>query len=206
MKKSATITHIRDFLSQQDAVLSDITSHIPFPQIESTQQVFHDLMSCIIEQQIHYRSTKKIFQKIMDASGLEILTVENFAALEEHGLRNVKLNARKYETMLRVVEFFEQKDIPWQEKSDAEVREILGQIKGVGAWTIDMILLYTLERENIFPADDYHLRLIMTKLYEIDTSAKVKAQQKAIAADWAPYQSYAVKYLLAWKRALKKLG
>lgn len=200
-----SIDKIQQQLTEQDPILDDIIAQIPFPQIESSQQVFHDLMSCVIEQQIHYRSTKKTFQKIMNASGLDILTVENFSILEEHGLRIVKLNARKYETMLHVVEFFQQNENNWQDKSDTEVREILGQIKGIGQWTIDMILLYTLERENIFPSDDYHLRLMMTKLYEIDSSARVKAQQKAIAAHWTPYASYAVKYILAWKAALKSI-
>jgi DNA-3-methyladenine glycosylase II len=171
-----SIDKIQQQLTEQDPILDDIIAQIPFPQIESSQQVFHDLMSCVIEQQIHYRSSKKTFQKIMNASKLDILSVENFHILEEHGLRTVKLNERKYETMFRVVEFFQQNEINWQEKSDEEVREILGQIKGIGQWTTDMILLYTLERENIFPADDYHLRLMMTKLYEIDSSARVKAQ------------------------------
>lgn len=195
---------IKKHLAKQDDILKDISKKIPAPDIVSTQNVFHDLMSCIIEQQIHYRSTKKTFQKIMDAASLEVLTIENFAQLEEKGFGNLKLSARKYETILSVLEFFQQNDINWFDLEDAEVRKILSQIKGVGVWTIEMILLYTLGRPNIFPADDYHLRLIMTKLYDIDTSAKVKAQQKAIAEHWEPYKSYGVRYLLDWKTYLKK--
>ncbi len=198
MEKSA-IKH----LVKQDEILRDITKKIPVPKIESTENVFHDLMSCIIEQQIHYRSTKKTFQKIMDAASLNELTVQNFSELEEKGFGNLKLSTRKYEAILRVLDFFQQNTIAWETQNDVEVRKILSQIKGVGTWTIDMILLYTLQRPNIFPADDYHLRLIMTKLYDTDTSARVKAQQKAIAESWAPYKSLGVKYLLDWKTYLK---
>jgi DNA-3-methyladenine glycosylase II len=194
---------IQDHLTQNDKVLKAIINKTPFPDINSTHNVFHDLMSCIIEQQIHYRSTKKTFQKIMDAASLKKLSVQNFSILEEKGLQNVKLSRQKYETILSLVDFFEQHDIDWQQQDDKEVRKILSQIKGIGTWTIDMILLYTLERQNIFPAEDYHLRLIMTKLYDIDTSVSVKIQSKEISEHWSPYKSMAVRYLLAWKKIQK---
>ena len=47
-----------------DPVLKKIIETIPEPNIESTNDVFFDLMSCVLEQQIHYRSTKRIFQTI----------------------------------------------------------------------------------------------------------------------------------------------
>lgn len=195
---------IHKHLAKNDDVLKGISKVITLSSIENTQQVFHDLMSCIIEQQIHYRSTKKVFQKMMDAADLKILSVENFSVFEEKGFTNTKLTIKKQETILRIVDFFEQNKVDWKKLDETEIRKILSQIKGIGTWTIDMILLYTLEKPNIFPADDYHLRLMMTKLYNIDTSARVKAQQKAIAENWAPYKSYGVRYLLDWKNFQKK--
>ena len=195
---------IQKHLASKDEILKDIVNQISLPALQSTNDVFHDLMSCIIEQQIHYRSTKKIFQKMLDASSIEQLTPQNFAIFEEKAFQSIKLSTNKYETILRVVDFFQKNKIDWKSKTDEEVVKLLGQIKGVGPWTIDMILLYTLERENIFPADDYHLKLMMGKMYPINQSAKVKAQMKNIAAEWSPYQSYAVKYLLAWKVFQKK--
>ena len=190
---------IRNHLASNDDILKNILNHIPLKEIETTHNVFHDLMSCIIEQQIHYRSTKKTFQKILDEASIEVLNIQNFPLLEERGFQNLKLSMRKYETINRVVEFFEQNDVDWQKKEDVEVRRLLSQIKGIGPWTVDMILLYTLERPNIFPVDDYHLKKIMIKLYEIDTTPRVKDQLKAITEKWHPYKSFGVKYLLAWK-------
>lgn len=197
---------ISTHFKKHDTVIDGISNKITLNKIENTHNVFHDLMSCVIEQQIHYRSTKKTFQKMMNAASLEILTLENFPILEKKGFKNVKLNARKYETILAVIDFFENNKIAWKKLEEAEVRANLSKIKGVGNWTIDMILLYTLEQPNIFPADDYHLRLIMTKLYNIDSTSRVKAQQREIAEQWNPYKSYATKYLLAWKNYLKGLG
>ena len=188
---------------EKDEVLQGIMSNITLAERASTKNVFHDLMSCIIEQQIHYRSTKKMFQKMLDSVGMNELNVKNFPDFEKAFL-NVKLSERKYETIARIVEFFENEEIDWFTLSDEEVRKTLTQIKGIGPWTMDMILLYTLERPDIFPADDYHLKGMMTELYDIDTSAKVKAQLKAVAEDWAPYRSSGVRYLLEWKDFLKK--
>lgn len=195
---------IEKHLASKDDILKSIIKQIRLLNIDSTNDVFHDLMSCVIEQQIHYRSTKKIFQKMLDTTSIERLTPQNFAIFEKEAFQNVKLSTNKYETILRVVDFFQKNKIDWKNKTDEEVIKLLSEIKGVGRWTIDMILLYTLERENIFPADDYHLKLMMGKMYPIDPSSKVKAQMKSIAADWSPYQSYGVKYILEWKVFQKK--
>lgn len=191
-------------LAENDEVLKRVINEVPNLKIEITNNIFHDLMSCVIEQQIHYRSTKKIFQKALDAASIEMLTTQNFPKFEKKGLKNLKLSTKKYETILRVVDFFEKNKVDWQRLDNSEVRKTLSQIKGIGAWTIDMTLMYGLGRSNIFPADDYHIKLIMRKLYKIDTTSKVKAQMKAIAEKWYPYESYGTRYLLAWKEMQKK--
>jgi len=193
------MTQAQTQLAQSDEVLANIITQIPLPQIESTHNVFHDLLSCIIEQQIHYRSSKKRFQKLLEKATIEELTTKNFEQFEQKLLSEVKLSIQKFNTIASIVDFFEQQSFKWQTMSDGAIRTTLSQIKGVGTWTIDMLLLYTLERPDIFPADDYHLKKVMLQNYSIDASARIKSQMKAIANKWSPYQSTAVKYLLAWK-------
>jgi DNA-3-methyladenine glycosylase II len=98
-------------LAKADPVLHKIILQVAKPQIISTTNVFHDLMSCIIEQQIHYRSTKKIFHKMLLTAGLEQLTPENFHQFEEKSLSTIKLSAAKYETMLRVLDYWQTNSI-----------------------------------------------------------------------------------------------
>ena len=191
-------------LTANDAVLGNIIATIPAPQIQSTNNVFHDLMSCILEQQIHYRSTKKIFQKMLNTASLEILTPENFAQFEEKAFSGIKLSIGKYETVLRIIEFWSENTIKWQALKDEEVISTLSSIKGIGQWTIDMILLYTLQRPNVFPYDDFHLKEIMVKLYGLDPNVKLKAQMIDISNAWGEHKSLAVWYLLAWKEFNKK--
>ena len=194
----------QEFLSKSDAILANIIAQIPEPIIESTDNVFHDLMSCVLEQQIHYRSTKKIFEKMLQLSNIQHLTVNNFEKFEEKSFVNVKLSTNKYETVLGVLAFFEKKNIDWQTLTDKEIIEQLSSIKGIGKWTIDMILLYTLQRPNVFPFDDFHLKEIMVKQYGLDPNSRLKTQMIDISNAWEKHKSLAVRYLLAWKEFNKK--
>jgi DNA-3-methyladenine glycosylase II len=145
-------------LQNADNVLKNIIATITEPTIETTNDVFHDLMSCILEQQIHYRSTKRIFQKMLKTANIECLTLDNFAEFEKTAFANSKLAIGKFETVERIIDFFTVNKINWALLSYAEVIEKLSSIKGIGKWTIDMILLYTLERPDVFPYDDFHLK------------------------------------------------
>ena len=170
----------------------------PIPIIHSSQNVFHDLMSCIIEQQIHYRSTKRLFQKRLDVAGLSELTPANFDQFSV-SLSQIKLSQRKKDTIAHTYDFFQATQTDWHSLTDEDVHHTLSAIKGIGGWTIDMILLYTLERADIFPGGDYHLKKIMTTLYDLPEGNQAKKRMVEIAEQWRPYRSYAVLKLLAWK-------
>lgn len=190
-------------LSTLDPILERIIIEIPKPQIKTTNNVFHDLMSCVLEQQIHYRSTKKIFQKMLNSANLELLTPENFHQLEEKAFPNVKLAAGKYDTIISILDFWQNNNIDWNLLNDKDVIATLSAIKGIGKWTIDMMLLYTLQRPNVFPYDDFHLKQIMVNLYSLNPNVKLKTQMNDIAKGWGQQKSLAVLYLLAWKQFKK---
>ncbi|RYY62481.1 MAG: DNA-3-methyladenine glycosylase 2 family protein, partial [Chitinophagaceae bacterium] len=85
--------------------------------------------------------------------------------------------------------------------SDEEVIELLTQIKGVGRWTVEMLLMFTLGREDVFAVDDYGIQVAMKKLYKLDDSNKkeFKLKMQSIASKWAPYRTYACRHLWDWK-------
>lgn len=67
-----------------------------------------------------------------------------------------------------------------------------------------MVLLYTLQRTNVFPYDDFHLKQIMVAEYGLDAKTKLKTQMLEVAENWGAHKSLAVLYLLAWKSYLKR--
>jgi DNA-3-methyladenine glycosylase II len=196
---------IEKMLAKNDPILEKIILQIPKPEVESTNDVFHDLMSCIIEQQIHYRSTKRIFAKALERASIDHLTIDNFHLIEKHSLSQIKLAMGKYETILTFIEYWNGNNKDFCTLSDQEVIAELSSIKGIGKWTIDMILLYTLNRPNVFPYDDFHLKQIMVSFYGLNEKVKLKTQMLAIAENWGEQKSLAVLYLLAYKHYNKSL-
>jgi DNA-3-methyladenine glycosylase II len=188
-------------ISFNDPILQKIIDIVDAPNIPSTKDVFHDVLSCIIEQQIHYRSTKKIFAKALERAGIDHVSLDNFHLIEKHSLPAIKLAMNKYESLMAFVDYWSNNTLDFNTLSDAEVRAQLGTIKGIGKWTIDMILLYTLQRPNVFPYDDFHVKQIMVSLYNLNPNSKLKAQMLAIAEQWGTQQSAAVFYLLEAKKA-----
>jgi DNA-3-methyladenine glycosylase II len=187
-------------LAKTDPILEKIILQVPKPVINPTHNVFHDVMSCILEQQIHYRSTKKIFAKALERAGINHLTLENFHLVEEHSLSQIKLAMGKFETMMLFIDYWRNNVLDFNQLSNDEVVAQLSAIKGIGKWTIDMILLYTLQRPNIFPFDDFHLKAIMVKRYGLNPNVKLKAQMLEIAEKWGNQKSTAVLYLLEAKK------
>ena len=84
---------------------------------------------------------------------------------------------------------------------DEEIIELLTQMKGVGKWTVEMLLMFTLGREDIFALDDYGIQVSMKKLYNLDDSNKKDFKEKLlkISKKWSPYRTYACMHLWSWK-------
>jgi len=85
-----------------------------------------------------------------------------------------------------------------KKKTDDEIVDYLTQIKGVGKWTVQMILMFPMDRPNVFPVDDLGIQNAMKSLYQLDLEKKeLKTRMNEIAMLWDPYKSLASKYL--WK-------
>jgi DNA-3-methyladenine glycosylase II len=90
-----------------------------------------------------------------------------------------------------------------QAMSNEEVIEYLIRIKGVGRWTIEMLLMFALGREDVFAVDDLGIQTAMIRLYKLDPGNKKKLREDMIrlSGKWAPYRTYACLHLWQWKDA-----
>ena len=194
-------------LSQVDPQLKTIIETLPAPEFPTANDPFYDMVSCVVDQQLPHRSRGAMMKKLKHILGGAPVIPETILVLEEEAFTAQKIAKAKYETLMRLAHYWQDQALSvldWQLLLDDEVREMLGKVKGIGPWTIDMFLLFTLQREDIFPADDYHLKLIMADQYELDPKSKLKANMKEIATAWCPHRSLGVRYLLDWKTYLKK--
>ena len=163
--------------------------------------IYHSLLSSIVSQQLSTKVVRIIWNRFTDlfVEGYpdpEILLSKDHDILRGIGLSNSKANYVK-----NVAEFKLTNDMSFdflQTKSDEEIIAYLSQIKGVGKWTVQMILMFPMDRPNVFPVDDLGIQNAMKGLYSIALEKKeLKAKMIEIASVWEPYRTLASKYL--WK-------
>jgi DNA-3-methyladenine glycosylase II len=187
-----------------DPVLAPLIEHIPFPVLEE-RLVFASLVGSIISQQLSTKAAKTIQGRLLDLFPESELDPESILALSTDDLRAVGLSRQKSSYIQNVSEFFLEHQLlqaDWDAYSDEEVIDLLTQIKGVGRWTVEMVLMFTLNRPDILPVDDLGIQQAFGGLYALDLEQKRKdlyRQMREIALPWAPYRTYASLYLWRWK-------
>ena len=85
-------------------------------------------------------------------------------------------------------------DIP--KMNDEEIRNLLIKIKGIGPWTVDMFLMFTLNRPDIFPVSDLGIQKGFTLFFQLDEIPKIQFMEKQ-AEKWRPFRTAASWYM--WK-------
>ncbi|MBI5859131.1 MAG: DNA-3-methyladenine glycosylase 2 family protein [Sphingobacteriales bacterium] len=130
-----------------------------------------------------------------------------FETLRSIGLSNAKVNYVQNVARFEIEKGMDHKKLA--KLSNDEVIAYLTQIKGVGRWTTEMLLMFALCREDVFALDDLGLQNAMIGLYELKHRKKktLQASLLKISEQWAPYRTYACMYLWRWKDnapALKK--
>jgi DNA-3-methyladenine glycosylase II len=167
----------------------------------STGSVYHDLIRSITGQQLSVKVAKVIYDRFLNLFGGIEPRPEELIRLEVEDLRGVGYSNQKASYVLNVGHFFHYNPLDfdfWQKFSDQEVIKKLIEIKGVGKWTAEMILMFTLEREDILPVDDYGIQVAIKKHYNIDAEKKeLKTKMLEIAEPWKPYRTIASRYLWA---------
>lgn len=196
-----------EFLAQKDPRLGEIIKQTSLAPHESSGDVFYDLLSCIVGQQIHYRRMAPYFKKFLEYFQGSYPSPEKILNLAPDEPGMVKIARAKYQTVRQLSAYWLEQQLEnthWTKLSEEEFRKTFAEIPGIGPWSLDMLLLYTLEKPNIFPADDYHVKIIMESTYGLTGQGKLKSRMQEIAQAWEPHCSLAVRYLLAYKDLMKK--
>ena len=162
------------------------------------------LCNSIMSQQLSTKVADVFQKRFLDLFGGKNPTAEQIATTPFETLRAIGLSNAKANYVLNVSNFFIAEKITdsrLHKMSNEELIKYLTQIKGVGQWTVEMILMFTLGREDIFAVDDLGIQQAMCKLYKIDAADKKAMKEKmlAISKKWSPYRTYACRYLWGWK-------
>jgi DNA-3-methyladenine glycosylase II len=183
-------------LKKCDPVLCGIIERVGAFRMEYDPPEFHSLAEAIVYQQLHGKAAVTIFKRFTALAG-EPLTPEGILKLTDEQLRSVGLSKQKSsylkdlaaKTAAGALDFSKLLEMP-----DADVIEHLTQVKGIGVWTAQMFLMFTLKRPDVLPTGDYGVQAAMKKHYRKRKMPKPKDMEK-IARAWAPYRSVACWYL-----------
>ncbi len=165
--------------------------------LRKSDNYFSDLCRVIINQQLSDKAASTIFNKFRSLFPNKDITPQYLSKISEVNIRKTGPSLRKIYYMKGLAQLIIDKEIDLPEMgklSDNEVRMNLIKVKGIGNWTIDMFLMSTLGREDIFSAGDLGLRKAVQNLYKLKKEPTVKQLEK-ISKKWSPYRTYASRIL-----------
>lgn len=162
------------------------------------------LIASIISQQLSTQVAKIIFTRFLDLYGGKEPNCEKVLATDPLVLKSIGLSNAKVNYVQNVAQFFKDNkitDAQLYKMSPEEVIELLTQIKGVGRWTVEMLLMFSLGHEDVFAVDDLGIQQAMIKLYKIKYETKKELREKMLkkSQSWSPYKTYACLHLWKWK-------
>jgi len=184
---------LREVLASQDPVELKTRKNIPLR-----------LCASIMSQQLSTKVAAVIFKRFLELYDGKEPTPQQIVDTPFEKLRGIGLSNAKVLYVLNVGHFCMEHDIndkKLKKMSNEEIIELLTQIKGVGKWTVEMLLMFTLGREDVFAIDDYGIQSAIKKLYKFDDSNKKEFREKMLklSAKWSPYRTYACMHLWQWK-------
>jgi len=185
-------------LKNCDPIMAAIIERVGPCRMEYGPPEFHSLAEAIVYQQLNGRAALTIFKRFIALAG-EPLTPEGILKLQPEQLRSVGLSKQKSSYLFDMAERARRGELDFSKLRDLPDEEVIGhltQVKGVGVWTAQMFLMFTLRRPNVLPTGDFGVRMAIKKHYRKRKLPNPALMEK-IAKAWEPYRSIACWYL--WK-------
>lgn len=189
------------FLTEQDPVLGAAIARIGHIERAVIPDLFAALINSIAGQQISGKALATVWARLCDRLGE--MTPESVLDAGEDGLRACGLSGRKAGYMLAAARAVQDGTLPIHslvDKTDEEVIKILTALPGVGRWTAEMLLIFSLERPDVLAFDDFGIRKGLCRLYGLEEITRT--QFAMYRARYTPYATVAGLYL--WAVAAEK--
>lgn len=164
-------------------------------ELQPARSPFEALVESIVYQQLHGRAAASIFARVKALCGRRALDAASLSACSDEALRGAGLSRAK---LAAVRDLCAKADrVPgWaglRRMDDAEILARFTQVRGVGPWTVEMLLIFRLGRADVWPVDDYAIRKAYGLLFGIDRPDP--REMRARAEAWRPWRTVAAWYL-----------
>jgi 3-methyladenine DNA glycosylase/8-oxoguanine DNA glycosylase len=197
---SAAIRH----LSQADRRMAQLIERVgPCTlKLRHEHSIFYSLLRSIIYQQLAGKAAAAILQRVDDLFPGALATPEQIAAAPEERLRAAGLSRNKMLAVKDLAAKTLEGTVPTGKiidaMSDEEIIERLIEVRGIGRWTVEMLLIFRLGRTDVLPLDDYGVRKGFQRTYRLP-DLPTKQQMLKKGEKWRPWRSIASWYL--WRAA-----
>lgn len=162
---------------------------------DRSELLYEELIESIIGQQLSNKAADTIYKRFLKLFGdNKFPTPEKLLRTDDEKLRSAGMSYSKASYIKNIAKAFKDKELSIEkiEKlSDEDVKKELIKIKGVGDWTAEMTLIFTLKREDVFSLGDAGLRRAIKNLYKLEKDADILK----LAEKWKPKRSFACWYL-----------
>jgi DNA-3-methyladenine glycosylase II len=188
----------------KDKALAKAIAKVGPLTISPRENVFLQLIRSVAGQQLSTKAAASIFKKFLKLLGKKKPNPQNIITLSIEDLRTVGFSYNKAAYLHNIAAFWKEhklSDNYFTDKSNEEIIALLTQIKGVGKWTVEMLLMFTLAREEVFAVDDLGIQQGMASLYKWEglPLKELKIKMLAKAKTYSPYATYACMYIWRWK-------
>lgn len=193
----AVVRRARREISAADPKMGHIVRAVGPFQPGLVKDTFAALVFSIVHQQLSMKAARTIRERLLKLCPSGRLKPEAVMALSEEQIRGAGISRQKVSYIRSISENFLDGAInPRQLRRlpDEQVIEKLIDIKGVGVWTAEMILMFNLRRADVWPIDDLGLRNALRRWYRIPATAKRERLIRA-GEKFRPYRSVATWYL-----------
>lgn len=180
-----------------------IEAHGPFT-LKKSNNLYLYLCNSIMSQQLSTKVATVIRNRFLSLYGNRAPTPHQIIATPPETLRSIGLSNAKTSYVQNVARFALEQGMDARrlhKMDNEEVIQYLTQIKGVGRWTVEMLLIFAMAREDVFAPDDLGIQNAMIGLYKLDRSDKKIFREKmlTLSQKWSPYRTYACLHLWRWK-------
>ena len=180
-----------------DPVIAGVVKQVGQYTLKPQRDRFDMLVRSIISQQISTSAARSIRAKLAALIAPEKMSPEVLARFSLEQLRSAGLSPQKasylHDLAAKAADGTVRLKIIGR-MGDEEVIEELIQVKGIGRWTAQMFLIFSLGRPDVFPPDDLGIKMALRNLYGL-ADLPTKEEAHALAAPWSPHSTFATWYL-----------
>ena len=186
-----------DFL-KRDKIMGVLIKKFGRPDLNIGQDYFQSLFRSIVFQQLSGEAAQTIYKRLVNLiKETSNLCPNEVLKLDKDDMRNAGLSFQKINYVRNLADYFEnnsfkKKDV--ERMTDEEISKELTQIKGIGQWTVDMFLMFTLNRADILPYKDLGIQKGIMKIFKMKNLPSKKEMENC-SKKWRPFRTIACWYL-----------